>query len=93
MLTANEVITHVAWLALPPRLPEMVGSETLAMVVSSTCMNDAKARPSVVNAMFGGRKAAGLAAAGGPADASCAMVDMRLRLRKRCRSGSTLAAG
>ena len=80
VLTANEVITHVAWFALPPRLPEMVGNETLAMVVSSTCMKLASARPSVVSATFGGRNAAGLAAAGGPAGASCAIVDMRLRL-------------
>ena len=86
VLTANEVITHVAWLALPPRLPEMVGNETLAMVVSSTCMKLASASPSVVNATFGGRNAAGLAVGwppGGLADASCAMVDMRLRLRKK----------
>ena len=58
LLTANEVITHVAWLELAPRLPEMVGNETLAMVVSSTCMNDASARPIVVSARFGGRNAA-----------------------------------
>ncbi|GAB6196097.1 hypothetical protein PAGU2595_014040 [Lysobacter xanthus] len=47
----------------------MVGSETFAIVVSSTCMNDASARPRVVSAMFGGRKAfagAGAAAAMGP---------------------------
>src|SRR5690349_4732794 len=49
-------MTHVAWLALAPRLPEIVGSETLAIVVSSTCMNDASARPSVASARFGGRK-------------------------------------
>src|SRR5262245_11352861 len=57
LLTAKEVMTQVAWLALPPRLPEMVGSDTLAMVRSSTCMNDASARPIVVRATFGGRKA------------------------------------
>src|SRR3569833_1884626 len=37
--TANEVMTHVPWSVEAPRLPAMVGSETLAMVVSSTCMN------------------------------------------------------
>ena len=63
LLTANEVMTHVAWLALAPRLPEMVGNETLAMVVSSTCMNDASARPIVASARFGG--ANGLAAGSG----------------------------
>src|SRR5690606_35174599 len=56
LLTANEVITHVAWLALPPRLPEMVGRDTLAMVVSSTCMKLASASPKVVRARFGGAK-------------------------------------
>src|SRR6185437_12122687 len=34
----NEVITQVPWLVLTPRLPAMVGIETLAMVESSTCM-------------------------------------------------------
>src|SRR5207342_684071 len=58
LLTAKEVITHVAWFALPPRLPEIVGNETFAMVRSSTCMNDASARPSVVSGMLGGRKPA-----------------------------------
>src|SRR5690606_20996236 len=57
LLTANEVITQVAWLALAPRLPEMVGSETLAIVVSSTCMNEASARPRVARATLGGRDA------------------------------------
>src|SRR3954471_16761430 len=42
LLTANEVMTQVAWLELAPRLPEMVGNETLAIVVSSTCMNEAR---------------------------------------------------
>src|SRR5690349_7557825 len=55
MLTANEVITQVLWLLLTPRLPAMVGSDTLAMVVSSTCMNVASDRPIVVIAMLGGR--------------------------------------
>jgi hypothetical protein len=36
--TANEVITHVPWFGLTPRLPAIVGSDTLAIVVSSTCM-------------------------------------------------------
>jgi len=57
VLTANEVITHVAWLALPPRSPEIAGNDTLAMVVSRTCMKLARASPNVVRAMFGGAKA------------------------------------
>src|SRR5882672_77913 len=38
LATANEVITQVPWSGEAPRLPEMVGMATLAMVVSSTCM-------------------------------------------------------
>ena len=37
--TANDVITQVPWFALTPRLPAIVGSDTFAIVVSSTCMN------------------------------------------------------
>src|SRR6185437_14455197 len=55
MLTANEVITHVLWSLLTPRLPAMVGSETLAIVVSSTCMKVASDRPIVLSARLGGR--------------------------------------
>src|ERR1700733_9305755 len=36
--TAKAVITQVPWSVLAPRLPAMVGRETLAMVESSTCM-------------------------------------------------------
>src|SRR5690606_11946464 len=76
LLTANEVITQVAWLALAPRLPEMVGSETLAIVVSSTCMNEASARPRVARATLGGRNgraaAPALGAAPGPGAAAVA---------------------
>src|SRR5690606_34851985 len=56
LLTANEVMTQVAWFALAPRLPEIAGNDTLAMVVSSTCMNDARASPIVASARLGGRK-------------------------------------
>src|SRR5271163_3356390 len=38
LATAKAVITQVPWSDDTPRLPEMVGSETLAMVESSTCM-------------------------------------------------------
>ena len=55
MLTANEVITQVLWSLLTPRLPAIVGSDTLAMVVSSTCMNVASDRPNVLSARLGGR--------------------------------------
>src|SRR5689334_16762810 len=38
LATAKAVITQVPCEVETPRLPEMVGSETLAMVESSTCM-------------------------------------------------------
>ncbi len=76
VLTANEVITQVACCELAPRLPAMVGSETLAMVVSSTCMNEAMARPTVHNATLAGRKPAAGAGAAGPPDAVGACEDM-----------------
>jgi hypothetical protein len=47
--TANEVMTHVPWSADAPRLPAMVGMETLAMVVSSTCMKVPSASAIAVN--------------------------------------------
>ncbi len=52
MLTANEVITQVLWSLLTPRLPAMVGNDTLAIVVSSTCMKVASDRPIVHSAMY-----------------------------------------
>src|SRR5690606_9762729 len=41
LATAKEVMTQVPWLVLTPRSPEMVGSDTLAIEVSSTFMNTA----------------------------------------------------
>src|SRR5580765_2503631 len=63
LLTANEVMTQVAWSALAPRLPAIVGSDTLAIVVSSTCMNTASERPSVVRPGFVGRNGKGFGVA------------------------------
>src|SRR5690606_10327717 len=90
LLTANEVITQVAWLALAPRLPEMVGSETLAIVVSSTCMNEASARPRVARATLGGRNGWAAAAARGAAPdpgAVAAVEDMGEGVRQPCARG------
>ena len=56
LLTANEVITQVPCSELTPRLPEIVGSATLAMVVSSTCMKVASDRPMVLSSRLGGVK-------------------------------------
>src|SRR5258706_5709982 len=39
LATANDVITHVPWLELTPRSPEIAGMETFAIDVSSTIMN------------------------------------------------------
>ncbi len=44
LATAKAVMTQVPLLVETPRLPEMVGSDTLAMVVSSTCMKVPSAR-------------------------------------------------
>ena len=55
--TANEVITQVPWLMLTPRLPAMVGNETLAMVVSSTCMKVARHSANTVRPKLRGTKA------------------------------------
>ena len=45
--TANEVITHVPCEVAAPKLPEIVGKATLAMVESNTCMNTAMDKASV----------------------------------------------
>src|ERR1700742_2625191 len=44
LATTNEVMIQVDWSVEAPRLPAMVGSETLAMVVSSTWVKVPKAR-------------------------------------------------
>ncbi|KWV86344.1 hypothetical protein PFLmoz3_04036 [Pseudomonas fluorescens] len=54
LLTANEVITQVPCSELTPRLPEIVGNATLAMVVSSTCIKVASDRPIVAINRLGG---------------------------------------
>src|SRR6185312_11139848 len=56
LATVNEVMTHTDWSWLAPRLPAMVGSETLAMVRSSTCMNVARDKPNVAIGRLAGRK-------------------------------------
>src|ERR1700729_2761613 len=50
LATAKAVITQVPWSDDTPRLPEMVGSETLAMVESSTCIKVPRASTSAVMA-------------------------------------------
>ncbi len=39
---ANKVMTHSPSSELTPTLPEIVGMETLAMVISTTAMKDAR---------------------------------------------------
>src|ERR1700722_5307180 len=51
LATANEVMTQVPWSELTPRLPAIVGMETFAMEVSSTCMNVPSARATAVMAL------------------------------------------
>src|SRR5581483_12457016 len=60
--TAKEVMTHVPWSALTPRLPAMVGIETLAMVESSTCMKVPSANAIEVIARLLPRSGAGAGA-------------------------------
>src|ERR1700760_2015041 len=49
--TANEVITQVPWSVLTPRLPAMVGIDTFAREVSTTCMNVPNASATAVMAL------------------------------------------
>src|SRR6185437_16844921 len=53
--TVNEVITQVDWSWLAPRLPAMVGNDTLAMVMSSTCMKVPSDKPIVARVRLAGR--------------------------------------
>jgi hypothetical protein len=50
LATANEVMTQVPWLELTPKLPAIVGIDTLAIVPSSTCMKVPSARAIEVTA-------------------------------------------
>src|ERR1700683_1434224 len=49
--TANEVMTQVPWSELTPRSPLIVGMDTFAIEVSSTCMNVPRARATAVTAL------------------------------------------
>src|ERR1700691_5438503 len=50
--TANEVMTQVPWSELTPRSPLIVGMDTFAIEVSSTCMNVPSARATAVTALM-----------------------------------------
>jgi len=77
LLTAKEVITQVPCSELTPRLPEMVGNATLAMVVSSTCMKVANDSPMVLSSRLGGVKDALLLMVNPlKPDGRCAAVDV-----------------
>ena len=83
LATAKAVITQVPWSVETPRLPAMVGSETLAMVESSTCMKVPNASANAVIASgppFSGATAAG--AAGARASAVVELADIRSVLRQ-----------
>src|SRR5580658_9941223 len=49
--TANEVMTQVPWSELKPRSPLIVGMDTFAIEVSSTCMKVPSARATAVTAL------------------------------------------
>src|SRR5690348_11569298 len=63
LATVNEVITQVDWSWLAPRLPAIVGSDTFAIVMSSTCMKVPSDRPMVASARLDGRNSPTLDAA------------------------------
>ena len=72
LATANDVMTHVPWLELTPRSPEMAGMDTLAIDVSSTIMNVA-VDSAIVPAMSSmPRSGGGCAGAAGAAGGGCA---------------------
>src|SRR5271170_6963346 len=50
--TANEVMTQVPWSELTPRSPLIVGMDTFAIEVSSTCMKVPRARATAVTALM-----------------------------------------
>src|SRR5580698_11256555 len=51
LATANEVITQVPWSELTPRSPLIVGMDTFAIEVSSTCMKVPSAKATAVTAL------------------------------------------
>src|SRR5690348_5021730 len=55
LATVNDVMTQTDWFWLAPKLPAMVGSETLAMVRSSTCMKVPSDNPIVASGRLAGR--------------------------------------
>src|SRR5512140_1453514 len=57
LATANEVMTHVPWFGLTPSEPAMVGNDTFAIVVSSTCMNVPSASANAVSPCMPGGSA------------------------------------
>ena len=67
--TEYDEITQVPWLVATPRLPEMVGTATFAIDVSSTSMKVPSARPTVSRAstppLSGAGSAAGWACVAG----------------------------
>ncbi len=73
--TEYDEITHVPWLVATPRLPEMVGTATFAIDVSSTSMNVPSASPTVSNASVPPANGAGSAAGAATAGAVAAMIE------------------
>ena len=68
---AKRVMTQVPWSGATPRLPDMVGMETLAMVESSSCMKVPSASPIEMTAS--GMPSSGGSAAAWPGDAGDAI--------------------
>ena len=82
LATANDVITQVPWSELTPRLPAIVGIETLAIDVSSTCMKVPNASASAVIAFVLPLSAG---AACPPEPLTAARPDLRRAAARHCR--------
>ena len=102
LATANEVITQVPWSGLTLRLPAILGTATLAMLLSSTCMNVPSANATAVTASAeparGGRpwEALSLIALGPPASSRhlCSAATIRADAgRRRSRESSAYGGG
>jgi hypothetical protein len=80
LATANEVMTQVPWSELTPKFPAIVGIDTLAMEVSSTCMNVPTASAKAVIALALPARVGGAASA-----ATTALTALSYAWRRACR--------
>src|SRR5664279_5308633 len=93
LATANDVMTHVPWLVLTARSPDIAGMETLAIDVSSTTMNVAADSANVPATRLAPVSGAGTAGgtAGGAVEAGAAAIVVVMWRRARCACRSVAA--